>query len=239
MSKKKKPFRTVEQISEAFAQFNVEGLSKQAIVKQQVGFRQKVGAILRDLLIDSLSSLDNEELTGSLRNYVHTQQEIWRKNIGEDEFRNFQRLLLLDAIDREWRDYLVAMDDLRREIGLEAFAQRDPKVEYKRRSFTMFADMRTNIDRAIAESFFHRIARHQSYIRQQEASVAYQEQLSQAGYQVVKREKGRGVELRRDTPKVGRNDPCPCGSGKKYKHCHLRQDLSQAKKEKSKGRVRS
>jgi preprotein translocase subunit SecA len=231
--------RTVDQLGDAFAQFNVEGLSKQAIVKQQVGFRQKVGSILRDLLIDSLSSLDNDQLAGSLTNYVHTQQEIWRKNIGEDEFRNFQRLLLLDAIDREWRDYLVAMDDLRREIGLEAFAQRDPKVEYKRRSFQMFADMRTNIDRAIAESYFHRIARHQAFIRQQEASVAYQEQLSQAGYQVVKKEKGRGVELRRDTPKVGRNDPCPCGSGKKYKQCHLRQDLSQAKKEGSKGRVRS
>jgi preprotein translocase subunit SecA len=58
------------------------------------------------------------------------------------EYQNFQRLLLLDAIDREWRDYLTAVDDLRREVGLEAVGQRDPKVQYKIRSAEMFANMR-------------------------------------------------------------------------------------------------
>jgi preprotein translocase subunit SecA len=88
----------------------------------------------------------------------------------------------------------------------------------------MFADMRGNIDQSIAENYFRRIASHQAYIQQQEATQAYQTQLTQAGYQVVKKDRGKGVELRRDVPKVGRNDPCPCGSGKKYKHCHMRQD---------------
>ncbi len=220
---------TVESINDAFDHFNVEGLSKQAIIKQQLGFRQIIDIILRDLLLESLSALENDELALALSNYVENQQKIWREKIGEDEFRSFQRLLLLDAIDREWRDYLVAMDDLRREIGLEAIAQRDPKIEYKRRSYQMFADMRSNIDQAVVENYFQRISSHQAYIKQQEATVAYREQLSQAGYQVVKRDKGRGVELRRDTPKVGRNDPCPCGSGKKYKHCHLRQDQAAVK----------
>jgi preprotein translocase subunit SecA len=219
----------VESTNDAFDHFNVEGLSKHAIRKQQLGFRQNIDIVLRDLLLESLSALENDELALALSNYVENQQKIWRDKIGEDEFRNFQRLLLLDAIDREWRDYLVAMDDLRREIGLEAFGQRDPKIEYKRRSYQMFADMRNNIDQAVVENYFQRIAGHQAYIKQQEATVAYREQLSQAGYQVVKRDKGRGVELRRDAPKVGRNDPCPCGSGKKYKHCHLRQDQEAVK----------
>ena len=219
----------VERIDDAFDHFNVEGLSKQAISKQQIGFRQNLDFALRELLMESLAALENDELALALGGYVENQQKNWRGKIGVDEFRNFQRLLLLDAIDREWRDYLVAMDDLRREIGLEAFGQRDPKVEYKRRSYQMFADMRRNIDQAVVENYFQRIARHQNFIKQQEASVAYQEQLSQAGYQVVKRDKGKGVELRRDTPKVGRNDPCPCGSGKKYKHCHLRQDQAAVK----------
>jgi preprotein translocase subunit SecA len=118
------------------------------------------------------------------------------------------------------------MDDLRREIGLEAFAQRDPKVEYKRRSYQMFADMRNNIDKTIVDRFFREIASHQQYIQRQEAAVAYQAKLSQAGYQVVQRDQGKGVELRREMPKVGRNDPCPCGSGRKYKNCHMRQDLA-------------
>jgi preprotein translocase subunit SecA len=220
--------RAAERLTGAFAQFNVEGMSLKAIQGQQEHFRQQAEAALRDLLLESLSALDSEQLVAALQQYVATQREKWRGQVGDEVYRNFQRLLLLDAIDREWRDYLTAMDDLRREIGLEAFAQRDPKVEYKRRSYQMFADMRNNIDKTVVDRFFREIASHQAYIQRQEAAVAYQARLSQAGYQVVQREQGKGVELRREMPKVGRNDPCPCGSGKKYKNCHMRQDLAAA-----------
>jgi preprotein translocase subunit SecA len=216
--------KAVGGLNEAFADYNVEGVSVRAIHKQQASFKHEVDEILRDLLIDSLSALDEDQMAEALNDYVDQQRENWLAGIGEEEFQNFQRLLLLSSIDREWRDYLIAMDDLRREIGLEAFGQRDPKVEYKRRSYQMFADMKGNIDQSIAENYFRRIASHQAYIQQQEASQAYQARLSQAGYQVVKKERGKGVELRRDVPKVGRNDPCPCGSGKKYKHCHMRKN---------------
>ncbi len=214
----------VQGLDGAFSDYNVEGRSVKAIQGQQASFKQKVDETLRDLLVDSLAALDGEQMAESLNEYVRQQRSNWLDRIGEEEFQNFQRLLLLNSIDREWRDYLIAMDDLRREIGLEAFGQRDPKVEYKRRSYQMFADMRGNIDQSIAENYFRRIASHQAYIKQQEASQAYKTQLNQAGYQVVKKDRGRGVELRRDVPKVGRNDLCPCGSGKKYKHCHMRQD---------------
>lgn len=216
--------RAAGKMNEAFDQFNVEGLSTRAIQFQQAGFRRRVDDALRELLSDSLSALDNDQLAEALSHYVKQQETIWRERIGEEEFESFQRLILLQAIDREWRDYLIAVDDVRREIGLEAIAQRDPKVEYKRRSYQMFADMRNNIERSVAENYFSQLARHQTFIQQQEAAVAYQEQLTQAGYQVVKKDKGKGSELRRDTPKVGRNDPCPCGSGKKYKNCHMRSD---------------
>ncbi len=222
--------QAVNGLDEAFLQFNIEGLTKQALRSQQATFRRRLDEVLRQLLIDSLSALDSEQLAAALSGYVEQQAQDWLERIGEEEFLNFQRLLLLEAIDSEWRDYLIAMDDLRREIGLEAFAQKDPKVEYKRRSYQMFADMRGNIEQAIAEGYFGKLARHNAYIKQQEANVAYREQLSQAGYQVVKKGRGKGVELRRDAPKVGRNDPCPCGSGKKYKHCHLRSDQSSAPK---------
>jgi preprotein translocase subunit SecA len=213
-----------QQINNAFLQFSVEGLSVQAIRGQQQRFQEQVDEAQRALLIDSLSALDEEGVQAALRQRVDQQQDLWRKNIGETEYQNFQRLLLLSAIDREWRDYLTAMDDLRREIGLEAVGQRDPKVEYKRRSFQMFADMRHNIDDDVANRFFREIQQHQEFIRRQEQIAAQQQQLDRAGYQVVQREKGKGRELRRDVPKVGRNDPCPCGSGKKYKQCHMRQD---------------
>jgi len=216
--------KAVQRLDEAFSSYNVEGVSVRSIQGQQASFKQKVDETLRDLLVESLAALDGEQMADSLNEYVGQQRNNWLARIGEEEFQNFQRLLLLSSIDREWRDYLIAMDDLRREIGLEAFGQRDPKVEYKRRSYQMFADMRGNIDQLIAENYFRRIASHQAYIKQQEASQAYKTQLNQAGYQVVKKDRGRGVELRRDVPKVGRNDPCPCGSGKKYKQCHMRQD---------------
>jgi preprotein translocase subunit SecA len=231
--------RASDRIDEAFSQYNVEGLSKQALVRQQGAFREEVDEAMRDLLMDSLSALDADELAEALSEYVEQLRERWGKQIGEEEYQNFQRLLLLEAIDREWRDYLIAMDDLRREIGLEAVAQRDPKVEYKRRSYQMFADMRGNIEHAVADGYFRNMASHQAYIQQQQATSAYREQLNQAGYQVVKKEKGKGVELRRDTPKVGRNDPCPCGSGKKYKHCHMRADRAKSDKNKGKRRVKA
>jgi preprotein translocase subunit SecA len=222
--------RTTNQIDEAFSQFNVEGMSNKAIQSQQPVFYRHVDDALRNLLLDSLSALNDEQLSEALNDYVGRQRANWEEQIGEDEYENFQRLVLLDAIDREWRDYLIAMDDLRREIGLEAIAQRDPKVEYKRRSFQMFAEMRHNIEKNIVDSFFRRLASHQDFIRKREETIAYQERMSQAGYQVVQREKGKGVELRRDMPKVGRNDPCPCGSGKKYKSCHMRKDQATTSK---------
>ncbi|MDT8305612.1 MAG: SEC-C metal-binding domain-containing protein [Anaerolineae bacterium] len=220
--------RTRDGIEETFAGFPVSGQSAAALKGHQLRFRREVDDILSQLLLDSLAALEPGEIVEALQEHVTLQQDRWRQQIGEDEYHNFQRLLLLSAIDREWRDYLTAMDDLRREVGLEAIAQRDPKVEYKRRSYQMFADMRGNIDEIVVDRFFRELQQHQDFIRQQEAAVAYQEQMTQAGYQVVDRDRGKGAELRRDMPKVGRNDPCPCGSGKKYKHCHMRQDAKGA-----------
>ncbi len=219
--------KAAEALNHAFSLFTIEGLSTKNAPSRQLRFKHAAEEALRDLLLESLSALESEQLVAALIGYVGTQQEKWRKHIGQEEYQNFQRLLLLSAIDNEWRDYLTAMDDLRREIGLTAIAQRDPKVEYKRRSYEMFADMRHNIDQDVVDRFFRQVASHQAFVQRQQQQVAYQLQAESAGYQAVKRSKGKGVELRRDAPKVGRNDPCPCGSGKKYKHCHGRQGKSQ------------
>ncbi|MCB8924749.1 MAG: SEC-C domain-containing protein [Ardenticatenaceae bacterium] len=216
------------ELNQAFSQFSLDGLSLKTAEYRQTRFSNQANAALRDLLLDTLSALDGEQLEVALKAYVSKQQEKWRNQIGEEEYRNFQRLLLLNSIDREWRDYLTAADDLRREIGLEAVGQRDPKVQYKIRSAQMFQDMRNNIEQNIVDRFFFQVEQHRAFIQRQEAEIAYQTQARDAGYQVVKRDKGQGVELRRDMPKVGRNDPCPCGSGKKYKHCHLKQDTANS-----------
>jgi uncharacterized protein YecA (UPF0149 family) len=223
-------------LNEAFAHFALDGLSLKTAEYRQTRFSAQANAALRDLLLDTLSALNGEQLEVALKAYVSKQQEKWRQQIGDEEYRNFQRLLLLNSIDREWRDYLTAADDLRREIGLEAVGQRDPKVQYKIRSAQMFQDMRNNTEQNIVDRFFFQVEQHRAFIQKQEAEIAYQTQARDAGYQVVKREKGQGVELRRDMPKVGRNDPCPCGSGKKYKHCHFKKDLAAQSASSANGR---
>jgi preprotein translocase subunit SecA len=213
-------------MNKVFNQFSVDGLSVKTAPARQARFKSSMNETLRAFLLANLSALDSNQLVVALKGYIEEQKAKWRKHVGEEEFENFQRLLVLDAIDREWRDYLTAVDDLRREIGLEAIGQRDPKVQFKLRSSEMFQDMRNNIDKDLVDRYFRQIVQHEAYIRQEQQEVAYKVQARDAGFQAVKREKGKGVELRRDLPKVGRNDLCPCGSGKKYKNCHMRDDLA-------------
>lgn len=218
-------------IEKAFDGFGVDGLMMKNAATRQLRFKMAVEAAVRDLLLESLSSMETQQLVDALTAYVQKQQDKWRVQIGEEEYKNFQRLLLLESIDLEWRDYLTAVDDLRREIGLEAVGQKDPKVQYKLRSAEMFMDMRHNINQNIVSRFFHQIASHQAYVEKQQQEQELRTNAQDAGFQVVQRKGGKGSELRRDTPKVGRNDPCPCGSGKKYKLCHGR-------KQKARGKVR-
>ena len=210
------------EIEGAFDEFRTDNLTVLTADTRQDAFRRKVERALRNLLLESLSALEGEQLITALGDYVTIQQEKWKERIGPDEYNNFQRYLLLSAIDNEWRDYLTAMDDLRREIGLAALGQRDPKVEYKKRSYAMFTNMRENIQKDIADRFFRQVANHMAFVERQRAEVSYKLQAQSAGYRVVSHGSGKGTGVERVTEKVGRNDPCPCGSGKKYKHCHGR-----------------
>lgn len=231
-----------EAINEAFLRFNVEGSSQDQLKSQQETFKERVDEALAEMLLDGLKALDADQLVDALSGHIKKQADTWRKRVGDDEFRNFQRLLLLNAIDREWRDYLTAMDDLRREIGLEAYAQRDPKVMYKKRSFEMYQAMRNNINEYIAKGFFDQIARHEQFIRQQEAQAQQNVAIARGGASVAmpksngsgsgaptgytQVQQNGGVVIKRQQPKIGRNEPCWCGSGKKYKQCHMKSDMS-------------
>lgn len=216
--------RAKNEIEGAFDDFRTDNLTVMTAGARQIAFRRRVETAIRNLLLESLSTLDGEHLIEALGNYVSSQQEKWKQRIGVAEYKNFQRQLLLSAIDNEWRDYLTAMDDLRREIGLAALGQRDPKVEYKKRSFAMFTNMRENIQKDIADRFFRQVANHMAFVERQQAEVNYKLQAQSAGYRVVTHGSGKGSGVERVTAKVGRNDPCPCGSGKKYKQCHGRAD---------------
>jgi len=132
------------------------------------------------------------------------------------------REVLLGTFDQFWKDHLLAMDHLKEGINLRSYGQKDPLVEYKREAFTIYEDMKLAIKRAVLERISHIKLLTQEEIeeihRQQEAILEAQmkaHQESEAAKQVEEEKK-----VIRATLKVGRNDPCPCGSGKKFKACH-------------------
>ena len=150
---------------------------------------------------------------------------------GAEVMRHFEKAILLQTLDAHWKEHLAAMDHLRQGIHLRGYAQKNPKQEYKREAFEMFHEMLDGIKREVigvlsrvqvrAESDVEAVERK----RRQTAPVEYSHDAAQSPLDT---EAGsREPPEARPTPyvrgdKIGRNSPCPCGSGKKYKQCHGR-----------------
>ncbi len=165
--------------------------------------------------------------TGSLKGLViQKAKEIYEKKeaeIGSPMVRYLEKVIMLQAIDHHWKDHLLAVDQLKEGIGLRGYAQKNPLFEYQREAYQMFLEMLDRIKKdTIQKLFTVQIAREQEAKelkaeRRQNFVLSRGEGLQAGG----KTEAGKGVTIRRDVKKVGRNDPCPCGSGKKYKKCCL------------------
>ncbi len=132
---------------------------------------------------------------------------------GTENMRLLERYIMLQIVDGLWKDHLVAMDYLREGIGLRGYGQRDPLQEYKKEGFSMFSDLMERIKRETLANLFRVEIRGEEFtaLRPERPSEV---QLSHAGHSDEKKK-----PYVRKKKKIGRNDPCPCGSGKKYKHC--------------------
>lgn len=145
--------------------------------------------------------------------------------VGLDMMRNFEKGVMLQTLDSLWKEHLAAMDYLRQGIHLRGYAQKDPKQEYKRESFAMFAAMLESLKYEVVSVLSKVQVRMPEDVeameeqRREEADrLAKKQQLSHVEQSVLESEPTIGIDER----KVSRNDPCPCGSGKKYKQCHGR-----------------
>jgi preprotein translocase SecA subunit len=170
-----------------------------------------------------LNQLDAEALEDTLKELLNCEFDRARREIGVRQMGIYQRSLMLQTIDLEWQQYLTAMDDLRQGIGLQAIGQRDPLIQYQTEGYRMFSELLDNIDQTMVQSFFHRLHDHKRIVQQYEEEAARREQASRLGFEIISggtTNSATGRTLRRELPKVGRNDLCPCGSGKKYKYCH-------------------
>ena len=147
------------------------------------------------------------------------------------QWRFFEREQYLRAIDRLWKAHLVQMDHLRTGIHLEAYAQKDPKIAYKKEGYELFQELLVGISKEVARRLFFVEVKSQAEIdklkehRQQKTVEMHGDQVAAAEQARAQSQQSapKPVTVRNQGPKVGRNDPCPCGSGKKYKNCHLRQ----------------
>jgi preprotein translocase subunit SecA len=154
--------------------------------------------------------------------------------LGEDLLVRLARYVVLRRIDDNWRDHLLAIDDMRESIGWRGYAQLDPLVEYQKEASIMFEDLMENVNSEVMEHFFltqpvmQAQAPEQQVINMQARQATIEETLPEVaggGVAVAEEEEGPEGQLQPQQPvrrdvKVGRNDPCPCGSGKKYKKCH-------------------
>ena len=158
--------------------------------------------------------------------------------VGSEVMRNFEKQVFLQVLDTLWKEHLANMDHLRRGIHLRGYAQKDPKQEYKRESFNLFESLLNNIKREVTRILCHVQVQAQEEVEEMERRrrEELERQMARAQTRHDERPEGdemggeRGVEgdqmasppepFVREGRKVGRNEPCPCGSGKKYKQCH-------------------
>jgi len=152
--------------------------------------------------------------------------------VGREAWAPFERSVLLQSIDTNWRGHLAALDLLRQGIHLRGYAQKDPKQEYKREAFVLFSDMLDRVRNEVVRVLLTvRIQTpEQAQVEQQDTALEnvsyhhsdYDAALSGQDPGLEEDPPARAAAPAGSVPKVGRNDPCPCGSGKKYKHCHGR-----------------
>jgi preprotein translocase subunit SecA len=161
--------------------------------------------------------LSTKEIEDALIAKAHEKYDQKEALIGTASMRYHERMLMLQIVDSHWKDHLLAMDHLKEGIGLRGYAQRDPLVEYKKESYGLFEDLMSRIEEdTLRFLFLLQPVEEQKQAERIERRQRQQFTASSPG------NGGDGAtrQVKRDSPKVGRNDPCPCGSGKKFKKCH-------------------
>ena len=174
-------------------------------------------------------SVHEEVLRNRVVEAVDSHFQAKEEMTGAEVMRHFEKALMLNVLDQQWKDHLASMDYLRQGIGLRGYAQKQPMQEYKRESYEMFTELLDNIKHEVVRILARVQVKAEEDVdavdaqRRQDSQMEYRhEEAGPAAGQAPE-----GAELTpetfvRDGRKVGRNEPCPCGSGNKYKHCHGR-----------------
>ncbi|MDH5641201.1 MAG: preprotein translocase subunit SecA [Nitrospira sp.] len=173
---------------------------------------------------ESLRNIGRDVLQESLPTQVQEAYALKEQELGPELMRFLEKTFMLQVIDHHWKDHLLGMDHLRDGIGLRGYGQKDPLMEYKREGFDLFAGMMERVKADTLGRLFHVQAVRQDPEQQAAAPPPPPPVMSRPQPKLTLNRGDEPVSapapVRSDANKVGRNDPCPCGSGKKYKKCH-------------------
>jgi preprotein translocase subunit SecA len=178
--------------------------------------------------VDETKIMERDALEEALWGDIEKIIEAREAELSLPQLLFWTRRFFLQEIDERWIDHLKGMEALREGIGLRGYGQKDPKQEYKKEGFSIFGAMMASIGRNVCEKLFHIEVQDNAQQQQAQQQRAKPRRTIESGGGAeprAARGDGKpaaedGKPVRRDQPKVGRNDPCPCGSGKKYKKCH-------------------
>jgi len=180
--------------------------------------------------VSQADAIDDDDIVKIVTDAATTHFEAKVVRVGDTNFTQFERMVLLQTLDSNWREHLSALDYLRQGIHLRGYAQKQPKQEYKREAFELFGLMLDNVRNEVTRILMNvRITEPESVETAAAEMEARGEDLSKVQYtaptetgdaQAVANALFSDGPRLNDVPRVGRNDACPCGSGKKYKHCH-------------------
>ena len=189
-------------------EWDLEGLA--TAVLRQFGFDYRTEGI------DS-GQLGSKDLEDALIAKAHEKYDQKEAIIGSAPMRYHERMLMLQIVDSQWKDHLLAMDHLKEGIGLRGYGQRDPLVEYKKESYELFEDLMGRIEEDTLRFLFLL-----QPVEEKKQAEQVERRRRKQEFVMSNQNGGDGAarQVKRDSPKVGRNDPCPCGSGKKFKKCH-------------------
>ena len=195
-------------------------------------------ALFRSGQVIALEQADERFHEEQLRERLHEMhRKAYQEKVdiaGEELIRRFEKQIMLQVLDTRWKEHLQSMDHLRRGIHLRGYAQKNPKQEYKRESFALFQDLLESIKRDTIRVLSHVQVRREdpaeeeARLRREAEALAERMQFQHAAASALAQPEAvaedgdvavAAVPVRAE-PKVGRNEPCPCGSGKKYKQCH-------------------
>jgi len=208
------------------ADWNLGGLT--AMVKEQFGvdmtFAQPVGRAA-----EARQAIEEQVFAVVEKQFGKKEEELGIDPAQVPVLRRYEQWLHLQAIDQQWKDHLLSMDHFRQGIGLRSYGQKDPKQEYKKEGFDMFVQMTWRVKSAVVGNVLRlQLVRQESAEEIEQKRLAAQRRAlhritashADAGDGEGDKSKAKQETVVRTQPKVGRNDPCPCGSGKKYKKCH-------------------